>query len=109
MSNHSERPEKWQRLLDAAKASERKAPSPNRQAPERLVPEEFSTPLLGRLRAFHASLSSWKRWSLIAGLISILIFLASLIYLRSTSADDQRPLIELPRLIIPNPSPPNDQ
>jgi len=109
MSNHSERPEKWQRLLDAAKASEREDLVPNHQAAERPPPEEFSTTLLGRLRAFHASLSSWKRWSLIAGLISILIFLASLLYLRSTSADDQRPLIELPRLDIPNPSPPSDQ
>jgi hypothetical protein len=109
MSKHSDRPEKWQRLLDAVKASERGDLVSDRQAAERPATEEFSTTLLGRLRAFHASLSSWKRWSLIAGLISILIFLASLIYLRSTSAHDQRPLIEVPRLDIPTPLPQNDQ
>ena len=109
MSNQSERPEKWQRLLDAAKASASGEPAAGSQRRGESAPEEFSATLIGRLRTLHASLSSWKRWSLIAGLISLLVFLASLIYLKLRPTHHEGPMIAPPRLEIPNPAPTNDR
>ena len=68
-------------------------------------PREFSSNLFGRLRAFHRSLAAWQRWSLVAGLVSILLFIASIIYLKSTSSNQSPPLIETPGLELPQPSP----
>lgn len=107
MSNQSERPEKWQRLLEAAKASRQEHDGDARLPSAGQVPEGLSVGLLSRLRALRASLNSWKRWSLIAGLISIIIYLASLVYLKWTSADDQNPIIEIPRLELPSPPTPD--
>ena len=107
MSNSSsEPPEKWQRVLAAAKASQRlddpaSASNPASEKP----PQEFSTNLLGRVRAFHASLATWQRLSLLGGLVSILLFIASLIYLKSTSKEDDAPIIDTPGIDLPQPSP----
>ncbi len=107
MSNSSsEPPENWQRVLAAAKASKPDRSEPDEHAAEPLPPREFSSNLLGKVRAFHASLAAWQRWSLLAGLISIILFIASLIYLKSTSSTEQAPIIETPGLELPQPSPP---
>lgn len=98
MSSSSEPPEKWQRVLAAAKASQT---DPLATADEQ-PPKGFSATLLGRVRAFHASLAAWQRWSLLAGLVSILLFIASLIYLKSTATRTAAPLIETPSLDLPH-------
>ena len=107
MSDQSERPEKWQRLLEAAKASRQEGDGDARRPSTGQVPEGLSVGLLSRLRAFQASLDSWKRWSLVAGLVSIILFIASLVYLKLTSADDQPNVIEVPRLELPSTPTPN--
>ena len=102
MSNSSnEPPENWQRVLAAAKAS---SPTDDETGDLR-PPEDFSHNLLGRVRAFHASLAAWQRWSLLAGLVSILLFIASLIYLKVTSPDRDAPIIETPGIELPQTSP----
>ena len=109
MSKSSEPTEKWQRVLDAAKANQKTPPAPDREAEDTQPPAEFSSNLIGRLRAFNASLAAWQRWSLLAGLISILIFIASLIYLKSTSAEPTQPLIDTPRIDVPKPTTPTNR
>ena len=104
MSKSSEPTEKWQRVLDAAKANPQTPPTPDIETESVQPSEEFSSNVIGRLRAFNASLAAWQRWSLLAGLISILIFIASLIYLKSTSAGPAQPLIETPRIDVPKPT-----
>ena len=99
MNTNREPPEKWNRVLTAAKASRTGKITSTESAP----PADFSTTLLGRLRAFHASLAVWQRWSLLAGLVSILLFIASFIYLKSTAPEQDAPLIEMPSLDLPQP------
>ena len=77
MSNRSEPQEKWDRIVAAAKAAQDDASATGDATETTLPPQEFSATLFGRVRAFHASLAAWQRWSLIAGLISILLFVAS--------------------------------
>ncbi|MGI9240144.1 MAG: hypothetical protein ACR2RV_05055, partial [Verrucomicrobiales bacterium] len=72
-------------------------------------PDEFSIDLLGRVRAFHRSLAAWQRWSLLAGLISILLFIASLIYLKSIASERGAPIIDTPSLDLPQPPVPTDR
>ena len=110
MSNSSsEPPEKWQRVLAAAKASQRIDDTPGERDPEApQPPQEFSSNLLGKVRAFHASLAAWQRWSLLAGLVSIILFVASIIYLKSTSPKTPPPIIETPGIELPQPSPPSN-
>ena len=98
--SNSEPPENWQRVLAAAKAS----PATEDKSAATHPPEKFRSDLVGRVRAFHASLAAWQRWSLLAGLASILIFLASLIYLKQTSADKPRSIIKTPAIDLPQPS-----
>ena len=108
MSNSSsEPPEKWQRLLAAAKASQGDARSPEDPASDATPSMEFSSNLIGRVRAFHASLAAWQRWSLLAGLVSILVFIGSIIYLKSTAPEKRSPIIETPGLELPQPSTPD--
>ena len=111
MSNSSsEPPEKWQRVLAAAKASQRVDDTPGERANDTpQPPQEFSSNLLGKVRAFHASLAAWQRWSLLAGLISIILFIASIIYLKSTSPKTNSPIIETPGLELPQPSSQSNQ
>jgi hypothetical protein len=103
MSNRSpEPPENWQRVVSAAKATSSQKSS---DAPTR-PPTEFSHNLLGRVRAFHASLAAWQRWSLLAGLVSILLFVASLIYLKNSAPTSDAPIIDTPGIDLPKPPPP---
>jgi hypothetical protein len=108
MSNSSEPPEKWQRVLAAAKASQADTPTGNAEIGSAAAPTEFSTTLLERVRAFHASLAAWQRWSLVAGLISILLFIASFIYLKSTDDEATPPLIKTPGIDLPQPTTPTE-
>ena len=106
MSNRSEpHEEKWNRIVAAAKAARSDAQDPGESADQTAPPQEFSRTLFGRLRAFHASLAAWQRWSLIAGLVSILLFVASLIYLNSNKKNNEEsPIIETPGIDLPDPS-----
>ena len=108
MSNSSsEPPEKWQRVLAAAKASQKLDDADASKVEQFEPPQEFSRNLLGRLRAFHASLAAWQRWSLLAGIASVLIFVASMVYLKVTAKEPAKPLIQTPGIELPQPSNPD--
>lgn len=110
IDSNSEPPERWRRILAAAKASEKPgdcsgadASGPCPVAP----PKEFSASLLGRVRAFQASLAAWQRWSLLAGLAALALFVASIIYLNCAAGGEPRTLIETPAIDLPETSTPN--
>jgi len=111
MSNtNSEPPENWQRVLAAAKTSKKTEPPADTSSSRADSPtKEFSNNLLGRVRSFHASLAAWQRWTLIAGIASVLLFVASLIYLKVfANPETSTPIIETPGIDLPEPSPPTN-